>query len=423
MTSSSIAIVGINYFPEPTGISVYTTGMAEYLVQKGFDVTVYTAFPYYPGWAKYEENNGRLFKKEVINNVKIRRSYLYVPNPVTTLKRIIHELSFILSSAVNYFMGPKADLTIVVSPPLLLGLSISLPARFKGSKVLFHVQDLQPDAAIELGMLKKGLLARLLYKIEKVVYDHAGWVSTICPGMLDRIITKGVDREKTFLLRNWGNDDVVFPQGKDTDYRLRCSLNGKFVVLYAGNFGVKQGLDVVVQAAEKLRHRSDIQFLMVGNGAVKVQLVQYVNFKRLSNITFLPPQPFKRLSDLLATADVCIVPQRKEARNIVLPSKLLNIMASARPVIATAEADSELGRAIDNANCGLLVEPENADELAKAVIYLKDHPEEADAFGTNGRNYMLKHFAKKQILDGFVQKIDELMYSKWVHKISKNEKK
>lgn len=421
--SGSIAIVGINYFPELTGIPVYTTGMAEYLVQKGFDVIVYTAFPYYPDWLKHEGNRGKYFKKEVINNVKLRRSYVYVPNPVTTLKRIIHELSFVLSSAVNYLMGPRADLTIVVSPPLFIGLPVLLLARLKCSRVLFHVQDLQPDAAIELGMLKDRVFAGILRKIEKAIYDLADSISTISSGMLERILKKGVDREKSFLLRNWGNDDVVFPQGKDTDYRLRYSLNGKFVVLYAGNFGVKQGLDVVVQAAEKLRHRSDIQFLMAGNGAVKTQLVQYVNFKGLSNITFLPPQPFERLSNLLATADVSIVPQRKEAKNIVLPSKLLNIMASARPVIATAEADSELGRVIDNANCGLLVEPENADELAKAVIYLKDHPEEADAFGTNGRGYMVKHLTKKQILDGFVQKIDELMYSKWVHKISKSEKK
>ncbi|MBW1675522.1 MAG: WcaI family glycosyltransferase [Deltaproteobacteria bacterium] len=393
--SSSIAIVGINYFPELTGIPVYTTGMAEYLVQKRFDVIVYTAFPYYPDWLKHEGDRGKYFKKEVINNVKLRRSYVYVPNPVTTLKRIIHELSFVLSSAVNYLMGPRADLTIVVSPPLFIGLPVLLLARLKCSRVLFHVQDLQPDAAIELGMLKDGVFAGILRKIEKAIYDLADSISTISSGMLERILKKGVDRKKSFLLRNWGNDDVVFPQGKDTDYRLRYSLNGKFVVLYAGNFGVKQGLDVVVQAAEKLRHRSDIQFLMAGNGAIKTQLVQYVNFKGLSNITFLSPQPFERLSNLLATADVSIVPQRKEAKNIVLPSKLLNIMASARPVIATTEADSELGRVIDNANCGLLVEPENADELAKAVIYLKDHPEEADAFGTNGRGYMVKHLTKK----------------------------
>ncbi|NVM22527.1 MAG: WcaI family glycosyltransferase [Desulfobacterales bacterium] len=407
--SSSIAIVGINYFPEPTGISVYTTGMAEYLVRKGFDVTVYTGFPYYPGWTKHEEDKGRLFKKELINNVKIRRSYLYVPCAVNTLKRIVHELSFVLSSAANYLMGPRADLTIVVSPPLFLGLSVRLPARFKGSKVLFHVQDLQPDAAIELGMLKKGLLARILYKIEKSVYDRADRVSTICPGMLERIITKGVAAERIFLLENWANNEVIFPRDKNTEYRSSGSLKRKYVALYAGNFGVKQGLDTVAEAAEKLRDRPGIQFLLVGNGALKARLAEHVTLKRLSNITLLPPQSFERLNDLLATANVSIVPQRKEAGNIVFPSKLLNIMASGRPVIATAEPESELGRIIDSAKCGLLVEPENADELANAILYLKDHPKKAAAFGTNGRDYMVEHFTKKQILEGFVQKIDELM--------------
>lgn len=190
--SSSIAIVGINYSPELTGISVYNTGMAEYLVQKGFDVTVYTAFPYYPDWLKHEGDKGRCFKKENINNVKIRRSYLYVPNPVNTIKRIIHELSFVVSSFVNYLIGPKADLTIVVSPPLLAGLPIWLLSRLKRSRILFHVQDLQPDAAIELGMLQNGLFATILYELEKAIYDRVDWVSTISSGMLDRILQKGV---------------------------------------------------------------------------------------------------------------------------------------------------------------------------------------------------------------------------------------
>jgi colanic acid biosynthesis glycosyl transferase WcaI len=275
--------------------------------------------------------------------------------------------------------------------------------------VLFHVQDLQPDAAIELGMLKNGLFAWVLYEIEKAIYDHADWVSTICPGMLERISGKGVAREHTFLLENWGNDDVISPQDNNSEYRSAYSLKGKYVALYAGNFGLKQGLNVIAKAAEKLRDRTDIQFLLVGNGATKGQLVQYVNSRRLKNITFLPPQPFERLSDLLATADVSMVAQRREAKAIVFPSKLLNIMASGRPIIATAEADSELGRIIHNANCGLLVKPENADELAKAIIYLKDHPKEADELGIKGKDYMAKHFAKKQILDGFIQKIDELM--------------
>lgn len=405
----SIAIVGINYFPELTGIAVYTTGMAEYLVQKGFYVTVYTAFPYYPDWLKHEGDKGRYFRKEVINGVEICRSYVYVPNPVNTLKRIMHELSFILSSTVNYLMGPRADLTIVVSPPLFTGLPVWLLAGLKGSKVLFHVQDLQPDAAIELGMLRAGLFAGLLYKIEKVIYDRVDWVSTVCLGMLERILKKGVAREHSFLLRNWGNEDVISPRDKNTEYRHKYSLNGKYVVLYAGNFGVKQGINIVAEAAEKLKYRTDIQFVMAGNGAVKPWLLGHVNSKRLNNITLLPTQPFERLSELLATADVSIVPQRKEAKNIVLPSKLLNIMASGRPVIATAEPDSELGRTINTANCGLLVEPENADELAKAIIYFKDHLQKASESGTNGRYYMQKHFTKKQILDGFVKKVNELM--------------
>ena len=405
----SIAIVGINYSPELTGIPVYNTGMAEFLINKGFDVTVYTAFPYYPDWLKRDEDKGKLFVKEIINGVNIRRSYLYVPYPVNTIKRIIHEFSFVVSSSVNYLMGPMADLTIVVSPPLLAGFPIWLLSRLKRSRILFHVQDLQPDAAIELGMLNNRLLARILYKIEKAIYDRVDWVTTISSGMLDRILEKGVAEKRAFLLRNWGNDDVVVPEDKNTVYRSEHSFKGKYVVLYAGSFGVKQGLDILVEVAEILKGNTDIHFLMAGNGAVKNQLVQYVTSKSIDNITFLPPQPFEKLSDLLATADVSIVPQRKEAKDIVLPSKVLNIMASGRPIIATAEPDSELGRIIDAAKCGLLVEPGNAEDLSKVILHLKDNFDKAEVFGINGRDYLDKHFTKDRILEGFVQKIDELM--------------
>lgn len=210
------AIVGINYAPEPTGIPVYTTGLAEYMASCGISVTVYTGFPYYPAWAKSVDDRHRLYRQDSIGPVIVRRSYVYVPSRPTAIKRIVHELSFVISSSLNYMFGPRADCTVIVSPPLLLGIPITLIAKLKRSRTIFHVQDLQPDAAVDLGMLRKGMFTRMLFGIERLTYVLSDYVSTISEGMLGKIASKGIRREKLFLFRNWANDDAIAPMSRET---------------------------------------------------------------------------------------------------------------------------------------------------------------------------------------------------------------
>src|SRR5215831_5622245 len=168
-----IAIVGINYAPELTGIGVYTAGLAEFLASRGISVDVYTGFPYYPMWAKAPEHRGTWSARERINGVSVRRHYLYVPARPSAVKRMLHELSFVASASLGYLRGPRADCTIVVSPPLFLGVPILLMARLKGSQTVFHVQDLQPDAAIDFGLLRPSALTQFFYWVEGVTYRLA----------------------------------------------------------------------------------------------------------------------------------------------------------------------------------------------------------------------------------------------------------
>lgn len=406
---AKIAIVGINYVPELTGIAVYTTGMAEYLAERGFAVTVYAGFPYYPLWSKATKDSKRCYRKEQINSVTVRRSFLYVPKRLTAAKRILHELTFVISASANYLLGPKADCTIIVSPPLLLGIPIALIAKLKRSKTVFHVQDLQPDAAIDLGMLKKGLLTDALFHIERLTYRLVDRVSTLSQGMLNKIAGKKVDPDKLFIFRNWANDDQIVPMTKSTSYRRDMGYEDKFIVMYSGNMGVKQGLGVLLEAASFLRDVNDIVFLIVGDGGEKQNLQRHADELKLTKVTFLPVQPYGKLAELLASADVAIVPQKKGVNDIVLPSKLANIMASRRPIIVAAPMDSELGRIVLESKSGLRVEPGEPARMAEAIKRLYEHPHECEEMGRNARRYMEKHFARHAILDEFSDQVQMLL--------------
>ncbi len=405
----TVAIVSINYAPEVTGIGVYTAGLAEDLAKRGYTVTVYTAFAYYPAWAKDAKDVGVLYRRERRAGVDLRRSYVYVPKHPSVLRRIAHELSFVASACLNYLMGPKAALTIIVAPPLFLGVPLALLARLKGSRSLFHVQDLQPDAAVDLGMLRPGVVTSALFALERATYRLAHKVSAISPGMLRKIQGKGVPAHKLALFRNWANDDIVQSRSGDTSFRRDWKLTDRFVVLYSGNLGVKQGLDSLIRAAELMRQETQIVIVIVGDGGQKNDLVQQTRNLNLSNVLFKPLQPVEALCDLLATSDLSVIPQKPGVADIVLPSKLANLMASARPIVAMAEPGTELHRVVTEAHCGMVVPPGDAGSLAGALLHLKASAYKRRLMGENGKQYAARRLSGAAVLGEF-----ENLLAQWI---------
>lgn len=397
-----LSIVSINYAPERTGIGVYTAGMAEFLAARGHEVVVHSGFTYYPEWEKPPADRGRLYRREKVKGVDLRRSYLYVPRRPTALKRIIHEFSFVATASIAYLLAPRADRTVIILPPLALGSAIALIAKLKGSPTILHVQDLQPDAAVELGMLKPGLLTRILYALERLNYRLVDKVSTISEGMRRKILGKGVPLEKTILFRNWANDDTVRPGDRMTPLRAEWGLaQGDFVVLYSGNLGRKQGLDSLLEAASLLRDRPDVKIVIVGNGAEQPELVEKARTMSLANVMFHPLQPIERLSELLATADVSVIPQKRAVTDIVLPSKLCNILASERPVVAAAPPTSDLAMILRDGNCGILVEPEDGRQMAEAIRTLAADRARASMLAGNGRRYAEANLLQSAVIGRF----------------------
>lgn len=377
-----IAVWGINYAPELTGIAPFNRALCEYLAEQGHAVGVITGFPYYPEWRKRDSDLGCWFRTEVENGVVIRRCWLYVPKVVGPLRRMLHEASFVLISLLRVLALPKPDLFVVVSPPLPLGIAAWFAGLVKGVPFVFHVQDLQPDAAVGLGMVRQGLLTRILYKMEAFAYSRASRVSGISLGMLGKFREKGVPSDKILYFPNGVKLPIELPPRGA--FRARHDIpEAAFLALYSGNLGVKQGLEVLVEAARLLRdwdempaHAAEamdsrsvrlVKIVIAGDGARRAHLAELIRKYDLDNVILLSLQPEDAYREMLADADCSVITQQEGTGSFFFPSKLLTSLAVAKPVLTVADETSELAKATIEGRFGMNIPPNRPEALARAI--------------------------------------------------------
>lgn len=408
-----IIFYGINYAPELTGIGKYTGEMAEWFAAQGHEVRVITAPPYYPAW-KVSEGYSNSYTTEKLNNVTVLRTPLWVPHQPSGLKRLIHLASFALSSLPVLFKQWfwKPDVIWVVEPPLMCAPAAAVFAKLNGAKSWLHIQDYEVNAAFDMGLVKGRALRKCVEKIERWLMRCFDRVSTISGQMLQLAAQKGVDAEKIISFPNWVDISAIQPLQNPSSYRKELGISEDTVVaLYSGNMGGKQGLEILAEVARLIsltEHAPNIQFVFCGNGAGRADLEDACS--NLTNVLFLDLQPLERLSELLGLADIHLLPQRADAADLVMPSKLTGMMASGRAVVATALQETELGRVVlVDAQCGLIVQPENANLMADAIITLSGDSSLRKQFGVNGRNYAEKKLSKDNILKEFEQNLSHLI--------------
>jgi colanic acid biosynthesis glycosyl transferase WcaI len=393
-----IHIIGINYWPEVTGIAVFSTGRAEHLAAAGHDVTMCTAVPYYPWWRVPDAYRRWKVRREQRAGVTILRCPIYVPTVVTPVARVLHEASFIAAAFVRSLFSRPPDVLFVVSPPLGLAVAAAILSRLWRVPFIFHVADLQPDTALDLGMVRPGRLARLLYAVERLAYRRATLVSTLTGAMRARIVAKGVPSTKVVLFADWA-DPRLFELTADTDaIRRELGIGDAFLVLHAGNMGVKQGLDVVLDAAEHTRADAGIVYLLVGDGAVRPQLEARARSRGLTNVRIVPLLPDDRFLPLLAAADICLVTQQRSVADVVFPSKVLTVLAAGKPVIAAVTDGSAVAEVMTTAGAGLVIEPEDGQQLSRAVDLLRRDPARRSTMSAGGRAYARDHWERSSTL-------------------------
>lgn len=398
-----ILIYGLNFSPELVGIGKYTGELAQALAQQGHQVTVVTTPPYYPQWQIQPGYSGHRYQTEVLDNLKIIRCPLWVPRHVSGLKRILHLLSFAISSfgvVLCEAHHNQPDVIFSVAPALVAAPVAALAGRLNKALTWLHIQDFEVDAALDLGILKnRSLIRAAAIGFEKWVYRKFDRVSTISQKMVERLVEKSVPPEKIIFFPNWVDTDEIFPLENVNSYRQSMGFKAEdIVVLYSGSMGVKQGLEIVIESARLLKPHANIHFVLCGEGPAKTALQSAAAGS--SNVHFLPLQPAEKLNELLNMADIHVLPQKSGAADAVMPSKLLGMLSSGKPVIAGCLEGSELHRVVNQV--GIAIEPEDAGALAGAVESLGSDKTLRMSLGIRGREYVVQNFSKTAIMDRFI---------------------
>ncbi|WP_396141526.1 WcaI family glycosyltransferase [Flavobacterium sp.] len=392
----NITIISNNYYPEDSGIGLYSTGMAEYLAQN-HSVKVITAMPYYPQWEiSSDYKNKPIYYSEIVNNVEIFRFKIYVPRKPTFFKRIFQMCHFFLGSIVNVFKIKKNDVVIVVMPytiSIILGLLIRF---FKGGKLLVHVQDFEFDAAFETGLSQRsGLFPKLVFKLEHLLLNLADKVSTISYGMLKKLETKTVT--PAIYFPNWIDYSKVNPEKAKQNAVFDTK---KFNILYSGNIGAKQDWDFFVDFVKECKKIDKIHIYLIGEGAKKEELVNKIKF--FGNCSYFPPVRYKDLNDLLCNADLHILFQKHTVVDTVMPSKILGMMASAKPSIVTGHEESEVKHNFEISKGGFYFCGENKlNQIITKINYLIESEKDVEEIGKNARKFVVEKFSMDYVLNKF----------------------
>lgn len=409
-----ILIFGLNYAPELIGIGKYSGELGAWLSEHNHDVRVICAPPYYPGWEVNIGYQSWAYRVEVMGGVKVFRAPLYVPKKPNVFSRLFHLFSFSISSipllVLNLFWKPGLVITVV--PTLFTTPGALLFSKFSGAKSLLHIQDFEINAMQGLGMGKNGVFSMLGFKIESWIIRRFDAVSTISHSMVETAKQKLKGHGRVFYFPNWVDIDFVKPGGSDKTFREKWGISSATkVVIYSGNLGEKQGLEMVLYAAERFSKQEDVLFLIIGSGAAKERLINQSDLLKLKNISFYPVQPYPLLPALMALGDIFLVVQKKGVADAVLPSKLTTILSAGKNTLITAEKNTELGvLCAEFPGIARRVPPEDLDSfvetLAGMLAEIDIHNRKTN---TIARKYAEKFLEKQITLEQFAGYLDSIV--------------
>jgi len=395
-----VVVYSLNFAPEPTGVGKYSGELVDELVARGAEVSVVTAPPFYPQWKIQPGFRNRYGHERSHPRLRVQRCPLHVPRRPSGTARLLHHATFVLASmpAMARLVAWRPDVVWVVAPSLMCAPSALTVARLAGAKAWLHVQDYEVDAAFGLGLIKSRIARRIALAVECWILRRFDVVSSISAKMLALARTKGVDPERLASLPNWV--DMGAFAGDDELARYRAALGiapGSKVCLYSGNMGQKQGLELLAEVARCLERRTDLTFVLCGEGSGRDALIE--RCRGLRNVKFIPLQPAGQVAAFLRCADIHLLPQRADVSDLVMPSKLGGMLASARPVVTTAPRNSELAAVASV--CGLLVAPGDVHAFAQAIETLADDPVLRGQLGEAGHRYAREHFDRRRVMETF----------------------
>lgn len=408
-----ILLISYNFSPELTGIGKYNGEMLIWLMRSGYDCSVVTAYPYYPYWqvqepyAKYRFK----FRVEVVQEpgckgaLTVYRCPLYVPTKPSGLKRIILDLSFFASASIKLIRllsEKKYDILITVAPSFQVGLLGLMYKKLRKAKLLYHIQDLQIEAARDLQLITSKRLLNTLFSLEKFILNNSDFVSTISEGMIHKVQEKA--GKDVFLLPNWTDPQTIFPISDRATLKEEFGFSSSdVIILYSGAIGEKQGLEAILYAAQVLQENRTVKFVISGVGPYKEYLQTLAVTLSLQNIIFLPLQPIEKFNQFLNAADVHLVVQKNSASDLVMPSKLTSILAVGGLAVITANPGSCLHALVEKYDMGILVAADDQQALNEGL--LKAVTEDNHYIKMNARFYAQKYLSMDRVMKSFEKEI------------------
>ena len=390
----NIAIFSHYFAPE---ISAPSTRLHEFgceWVRHGHTVQVVTCFPNHPTGEIPAKYRHKLMLRETLDGIDVFRSLTFATPNRGTIRRTLGHFSFLISGLTLSAprLGP-VDVAIGSSPALFAAVAACLFSMARGIPFVFEVRDLWPAVFVEMGLLKPGRTLRILEALELWLYRRAAQIVTVTESFGPIIAARGIDPAKIVFIPNGADVNLLTPGPPETALRARYAPDARFVALYMGAHGISQHLSTLMAVAGRLRERTDIAFVFVGEGAEKRQLMAEAAKRALPNIRFVPGQPHECVPAFYRMADVCFVPLKNVPLfRAFIPSKLFEIMACGRPVIGSLSGEAR--QLLDKSGGALVTDPEDDAAIAQSVVRLADDPTLAHDLGAKGRIFVEQHYRR-----------------------------
>ncbi len=410
-----IQIVCPHFEPDVAPTGVVISEIVRGLVSRGHEVDVVTSLPWYAAHAVDEAWKGRIIRKETTAWGSITRVYPFPTNKRNISARALGYGGFTaLASLCSLLERRRPEVVMAMSPPLTLGLAAWLTSRLRRAPFVFNVQDVFPDVAVEVGAISNQGVIRLLEGLERFVYRRADAVTVLSEDLRSNVESKIVRAETTDraaetvrVIPNFVDTEQIRPQSRENSYRSEFGLGTRTVVMYAGNLGFSQPLELMVEAARELAHRDDVVFVINGDGSRRQELESLAG--GLDNVVFADFQPVERLAEVLAAGDVHVIALRRGLARSSVPSKLYSILAAGRAVLASLDSGTEVATVVSSQRAGIAVAPQDQAAFTAAVLELVDNSDLA-AMGSAGRDFVLQWASAQGVAAAYADLFEELRW-------------
>jgi colanic acid biosynthesis glycosyl transferase WcaI len=412
---AEILLLSLVFPPDSVSTAQIMSELAVDLGKHGHRVTVISTIPHYnrnrgnqkdqslrPKW-------GKILYQSEYHGMTVYHTFM-PPKGQNILWRLLAWAFFhIISILAGLTIVPRPSVIIAPSPPLTIGICAWLLGRLHRAPYLYNVQEIYPDIAIRLGAVRNRWIIDFLYRLEKFVYSKAAAVTVIAPRMRERLLEKGISKNKVQVIPNFVDVSDLAPLEKTNDFSRKHNLYNQFVVSYAGNMGPAQGLENFIDAANILKEEAGVCFLIMGDGTLREILQKRIEGYNLGNCVFLPYQPYSLMAQVYAASDLCLVPQALATGSEAVPSKVYRIMACARPVLAVTDQNSDLARLVRDASCGAFVLPGSAEVLAEMVMQAQRNRQEWQKMGLSGREHVVRYYARATVTNQYNELIGNIV--------------